>query len=495
MARKKGSEEQLDENLSMNDLVSALMADTNFDVSKDTNVLSQRIKVETPLIALNCILGGGVPLGSVDESFGFPKSGKSTWLYQTMGKFQKKYSNGLGVILDNESSADDSRLEFFGVDTSRVLRLPSSSIEAGFLNLLQMLKNKSKSQQAKEMPVFIVWDSISKGLAQDGATQSRMNAQDRARVIKNYMSEILPEVEKHNMILFLINQVVFETDRYGNRKVKSGGGVGLEHDVHFKVKTELSNADEYIGPMLVGRYSKLDIVKSKFSPEFNNIPIYIDIANGGAIDEIRSFVDYLVNLGLIPNLAGYYKIEGTLVPKYKHTPFYEESIKPLWKALRYSALIDIVRANPHMVDCLQLILMDYIGEIYKLQRNVMEDYYTELSEKYAKESSLYEYRIYDTEGVLSDLLDNLVANPEVLEKVREHTSKDSTDPVCMDCGSSLEYHESCPNCKSNKVLSMSSARYVVSKLSESSESTPEDSTDTTNSSEGEISNNTEETNQ
>lgn len=207
-------------------LLEDLIKGTNFEVSSLGEVLTERKKVSTPIEVINNILGGGIPFGTVLQSFGPPKSGKSTWTYQTMGLFQKEYPNGISVIVDTESSADGTRLEFLGVDTSKVLRLPSSSIEDGFLSILKMLENKSKStSELKDAPVFVIWDTISKGLAQADSSQSRMNAMDRARVIKNYMNPVMAEVGKHDFILCLLNQVIYRTDSYGNQKVDSGGGV------------------------------------------------------------------------------------------------------------------------------------------------------------------------------------------------------------------------------------------------------------------------------
>lgn len=455
MAKKQEQE------LSMDALVGELMKGTNFEISKDSNVLSQRIKVETPLIAVNCILGGGTPLGSVCESFGGPRSGKSTWLYITMAKFLRTYSNGIAMILDNESSADDSRLEHFGVDTKRVLRLPSSSIESGFLNLLQVLENKSKSEQAKQVPVFVVWDSISKGLAQDGSTQSRMNAQDRARVIKNYMSEVLPQIEKHPFILNLINQVVYETDRYGNRKVKSGGGVGLEHDVHFKVRTDLGG-DEWDGSLLVGRYSTMHIVKSKFSPEFSNIPIYIDVTDGGRIDEVRSFVDYCVGLSILDGNTkkGYYIIDNPLMSKYQHRPECP-TLFPLYKSLRYAKLVEIIKSDESIVELLKVFLMEYLGSIYHLQQKVMEDYLEECRAKYKAMAPRFEYEIYSNEDVKREVIETITTDTELLSKVQSHLESESPNSMCVQCGSLMEYHEPCKACKVDKTLSKDTLRYLT----------------------------------
>lgn len=157
-----------------NNSLEALAAGTEFKIGSQVNVLTTRGKVKTPVEVLNCLLGGGVPFGTVLQAYGPPKSSKSTWLYQMMGMFQHEYPNGIAVVVDTEASGDTERLEFLGVDTNRLLRLPATSIETGFLSLLKMLENKTKNEALKDTPVFVIWDSISKGLAQENSTQSRI---------------------------------------------------------------------------------------------------------------------------------------------------------------------------------------------------------------------------------------------------------------------------------------------------------------------------------
>ena len=157
------------------DMMSALIKGTDFEVSSVSEILTSQDKVRTPIEALNCLLGGGIPLGGVFHSYGPPKSGKSTFFYQIMGMFQQEYPEGISIIIDQESSADPARLSQLGVNPDKVIRLPATSVEGGFLALLQMLDNKKKNAAIKDTPVFVIWDTISKGLAQDGATQSRIS--------------------------------------------------------------------------------------------------------------------------------------------------------------------------------------------------------------------------------------------------------------------------------------------------------------------------------
>ena len=170
MARRRNN----DAEVTYDNVFEALTAGTGFKLGEQSQVLNSRNKVRTPIEVLNCLLGGGLPFGTVATSYGPPKVGKSTWMYQMMGIFQKDYPNGIAVIIDSEASADNDRIAYLGVDPNKLLRLPASSIETGFLALLKMLENKSKNESLKDVPVFVIWDTISKGLAQDNSTQSRI---------------------------------------------------------------------------------------------------------------------------------------------------------------------------------------------------------------------------------------------------------------------------------------------------------------------------------
>lgn len=426
MARRKNNEEPSE---AFDNAIEALAKGTGFQLGIKAKVLTARRKVRTPIEAMNILLGGGLPFGTVAQSYGPPKVGKSTWLYQMMGIFQKQYPEGIAVIIDSEASADNERISFLGVDTSRVLRLPASSIEAGFLALMKMLENKANSEELKDVPVFVIWDTISKGLAQDNSTQSRMNAQDRARIIKNYMSPVMAEIEKHDFILGLLNQVIYTTDSYGNRKMDSGGGIALKHDVHFSTKLTPSG-DTWDGNFLVRRVSRIDIDKSKIGPEIGNIPMILDITEGGIIDEEASFLEYFFWNGFINQTSGWYKIKD-LLDATKLNPFYKV-FADKDSSYRYGDLLDMVKSNPDFYNAMRLFFMDFLASKYKLQAKVMEDYTKECVD------TLRTY--YDPADLY--LMDNEIKRHEVIHKIMENEDLlntllnrvDDCKAICLDCG-------------------------------------------------------------
>lgn len=413
MARRKSEVEEVYENA-----LEALAAGTEFKVGSEVKVLTTRQKVRTPVEILNCLLGGGIPFGTVLQAYGPPKSSKSTWLYQMMGIFQKEYPEGIAVVVDTEASGDTERLSFLGVDTSRILRLPATSIETGFLSLLKMLDNKSKNEKLKDTPVFVIWDSISKGLAQEDSRQSRMNAQDRARIIKNYMSPMMAEIEKHNFVLCLINQAIYSTDRYGNRKLDAGGGVALKHDVHLSVKLELSS-DYTEGSFLITRTSKMAIDKSKISPEIWDIPVVLDIREGGKIDEVLSLIEYFLWNGWITQTSGWYTFD-TVADMNKDNPFYP-ILANYSKKRRYNDMVQLVRDTPELYLALRYTFIKHLASIYKLQAKVMYEYQDKITAELLNYLQPYSI-IYDPSNPnnkLEELKGKLDCSPELKRDLLE----------------------------------------------------------------------------
>jgi len=375
--KKKKSDESTSKPDEVRSSIDELMDNTDFRQSSDTSILTGAQKTPTPIEVLNILLGGGLPLGMVAQSWGPPGGGKSTWLYQSMALFQERFPDGLGIIIDVESSADAERIGYLGVQLDRVLRLPSASIKSGFTNLIQVIKNKENNDSLKEMPVFVIWDTISKAKAEDESVQSRMSAMDRARIIKNYMAELLPLIEKHHMFLGLLNQVIYYDKGYGYQGEKAGGGISLKHDLHFStyIKSEKS---EYEGPFIKTVVSNMDVDKSKISPIMHNIPIVLDVSQGGRIDTVRSFVDYCCNIELIEQSKGWYNFAPVL-KRYEGTPYCGYLSN---KSYRYHDLVEAFRENTELYEMFVVFIGNLIGSIYYLQKGIIDEYIVPIDKKY-----------------------------------------------------------------------------------------------------------------
>ena len=334
---------------------------------------------------------------------------------------------------------------------------------------MKVLENKSKIEELKDVPVFVIWDTISKGLAQDGATQSRMNAMDRARVIKNYMSPVMAEIEKQDFILCLLNQVIYNVDSYGNRKMDSGGGIALKHDVHFSTRIT-PGSDEWNGNFKTKTRSVIAIDKSKLGPEIWNIPMVIDNQEGGVIDEVMSFVDYLIELGFITNAKGWYNFND-LLDREKLSPFYQV-IYENNKSYRYDDLISMFKSNRLMYNIMRYMLMEFLAGMYKLQAKVMKSYKEQCLQEIRKEYDPAELYLRDNNDEIEIMINNLIeSDADIPSKVEDCKA------ICLDCGTVSDYVYTCDHCGGSHVVTRETAKSLLNRLNPAEEPTEEESTD------------------
>lgn len=366
-------------------LLDDLIKNTSFEIMTDSRILTSRKKIRTPLEVLNCLLGGGFPTGIIAHIYGEPKAGKSTLFYQTMGIFQQEYPDGISIIVDMESSADPARLKALGVDVNRVIRLPATSIENGFISLRNLIKNLEGVPELKDVPIFAIWDTISKGMPTDTTIQSRMLAQDRARIIKGYMGELQKSIEQHDFFLGLINQIIYTTDRYGNRKVEAGGGVALKHDNQLSLFVKMcgDQFDDY--GILVRRDSEIQIDKSKISPEIKGIKCSMDVTKGALIDEKQSFLSYIYWMGIIDQgKGGWYQhrtmYNNSLVDDFSRF-IIDRSGLDLDKKQRWASFEEDLKNNDMIMKLFSHLFMTMIENKFTLQKEVMKDYHNQILEE------------------------------------------------------------------------------------------------------------------
>ena len=371
MTRRKSSEEQQPaKELDLHDLIKG----TNIQiVSESSGVMHDRPKVATPLPMLNCLFGGGIPLSILAELYGEPTSGKSSLSYQTMGIFQRQYPEGVSVVVDTEASVDATRLPYMGVDNSRTLRLPATTLEDGFAQLFELLKKKGSSPELAKLPVFIIYDTIAIQSTQAQMDTLNVNGAGmmiKPRLLKHYLSLLMPFIENQPIICLLLNQVTTRMTQFGGKQ-DSSGGYALKHDIHLRLKFS-SGGTEYDGVFAKKKYSGLSIEKSKISPLMGNFNIVLDIARGGVIDSAESTINYAAEQLGILNHASWSDAR-------KLAEAYPEYVGKFGKFLgqqsfRWSELVDYVHENPAYVKLLQLAFLDMIEKNYTYQGAICKDY-------------------------------------------------------------------------------------------------------------------------
>lgn len=379
-ANKKDKNETIDASASLASMVTKL---DGVEMLTSSSVLNTRKKIRSSIEVINCLLGGGRPYGSVTGSFGPPSGGKSTEAYESAAHFLEQEPNGTVIIMDQESSADPSRLEHLGVDIEKIIRVKSLSIDSGFTTLIELLKMVEAKQLSTGVrhPVYVVWDTISKGRAEDTEESSRMDARNRARVIKSRMNDLNSWLDRLDIILVLLNQVIIEVDKHGNVKNLAGGGVALAHDEHLRlfIVKDTKTAYDPVTNLAIREVSHITLEKTKLSPKMTYIPMIFDISNGGKIDERESFITYFADLKLLESKGGYFTFEP-LIEQVKDK-FYAPYFKTFSGNKRSDTWINLIKTEDSFYLMLRLAFMDLVGDRYSLQQKVMEPYYNKLADE------------------------------------------------------------------------------------------------------------------
>jgi RecA/RadA recombinase len=311
--------------------------------------------VPTPCDVFNRLTGGGLRFSTLTELSGEPGSGKSTFAYQTAAEFLEAYPIGYVAILDVETSTDDVRMEYvFGLKHdciddpfSKPIKsgcyrvFPAPTIEDGFSVLLQVINWYDKR------PALFIWDTISAAPCKqdlEALRKAKSSVEDdesetdevgdkkkkkksdkpditmysggislRQRMTKHFLQLTMSEIYGKRILFLLPNQVFtkLSKNKYLPSKVDSGGGYGLKHNCHYhlKFKTDKNYYDDDKNPTYVLRSLKrVSAIKSKFCPEFLNMPLYISTESGGKIDINYSVFLYALEHSFVSSGGGWYRI-------------------------------------------------------------------------------------------------------------------------------------------------------------------------------------------
>jgi len=239
----------------------------------------------------------GIPLDKLVEIFGEEGSGKSSLAYRICGyaqqlgyrtgwidvehSFQENlaYINGCDIdqlIYSNMINHEDPEKEYFAEDViDYMIKMMQAGIQVIVLDSVANLIPKALFE-AKTEKEFM-------GLL--------------SRLLSKSLGKLVSYAEKHGTLLVFINQLREKIGNTWGDPRTSPGGHSLHHNASLRLRMDKRNskdADIYVpdpetgDEMLIGRHSKVSLVKNRFAKPFRDsldIPIYYE-AYFPEIDEI-----------------------------------------------------------------------------------------------------------------------------------------------------------------------------------------------------------------
>lgn len=270
--------------------------------------------LSTSCLALDRILGGGLPVGRVTQIWGSSSAGKSLIAEQVVAWTQQ-----LGypaMYLDTESAVSIDMMRAVGVDVDNLIY----SIPENLESLFQLMEDTIKivSEKMPDKKLLIVWDSVAasptKREAEGDYGKSSMGNQ--AFVISQGMKKIAGLIAKTQTCCLFLNQVRQNVGVMFGDADTSPGGNALEFYSSVIIKLQRRSKIKNAKGRPIGVETLATCTKNKLSAPFRSctLPIYF----GTGIDDTSASFRYLKDNGLIVAAGSYYSIPEAIALSLKN---------------------------------------------------------------------------------------------------------------------------------------------------------------------------------
>lgn len=264
--------------------------------------------MSTGCLALDAILGGGLPVGRVTEIYGDPSTGKSLIAAQVAALVQQE--GGLVVYADTETAISLDMMKEIGVDTDEMIYASPDTVEEIF-DLFESTID-SRKKYAKDSMLLLIWDSVAATSTHYEMEKAYGDATmaTHARMISQGLRKITRKISKEKVCILLLNQTRTKMGVMFGDKTSTLGGKAVSFHSSMRVKLDITSkisipSKQGKKKKIIGMDTEATCVKNKVAVPFRScrLPIYF----GHGIDDAKASLCFLEDNGLVTG-SGQWKV-------------------------------------------------------------------------------------------------------------------------------------------------------------------------------------------